>query len=109
MMTQEEFRKMALSFENSEELPHFENTSFRVKGKIFATMNLKENRVCLKLNEIDQDVFCSFDKKIMWPVPHAWGKQGWTLAQLDLIHPDMLSDALQTAYATRLSKTKKKQ
>ncbi len=37
-MTPATFRKLALSFPDSTEEPHFERTSFRVKKKIFATM-----------------------------------------------------------------------
>lgn len=42
MVSIETFRKLALSFENAAEEPHFEKTSFRVKKKIFATYDKKE-------------------------------------------------------------------
>lgn len=91
-------RDWALSFEETEEKPHFENTSFRVKKKIFATLNEKENRVTLKLSEIDQSVFSDPEKQVIFPVPNKWGKQGWTHVQLDLVHPDLFKDALTVAY-----------
>jgi hypothetical protein len=100
MVSKEEFRMLALSFAEVIEQPHFENTSFRVNKKIFATLNVKENRVCLKFNEIDQSVFASFDKTIIYPVPNKWGKQGWTLINLARIEREMLIDALTTAYCT---------
>lgn len=40
MVSIEAFRKLALSFPEVTEEPHFEKTSFRVKGKIFATYDL---------------------------------------------------------------------
>jgi predicted DNA-binding protein (MmcQ/YjbR family) len=108
MVAIEEFRTLALSFAEAIEQPHFENTSFRVNKKIFATLNAKENRACLKFNEVDQSVFVSFDKTIIYPVPNKWGKQGWTLINLNKIEKEMLMDALTTAYCTiaplRLSK-----
>jgi predicted DNA-binding protein (MmcQ/YjbR family) len=61
VVTIEQFRELAMSFPEAEEVPHFEIPSFRVKKKIFATLNMKENRCCLRFNEIDQNVFCSFD------------------------------------------------
>ena len=67
MVSFKTFREMALSFPESSELPHFENTSFRIGKKIFATLNERENRACLKLSEIDQSVFCSFDKTVIYP------------------------------------------
>ena len=89
---------MALSFPEVTEVPHFEKPSFRVVKKIFATLNLKENRVCVKLPEIEQDVFASFDRNIIWPVPNKWGKMGWTLVDLGNIRIEMLLDILRTAY-----------
>jgi hypothetical protein len=53
---------------------------------------------CLKLNEIDQSVFSAFDSNIIFAVPNSWGKQGWTLFNLDKIREDMFTDALTLAY-----------
>ena len=98
MVTEETLRALALSFPDTVEQPHFEKTSFRIKKKIFATYAALDKRACLKLSEIDQSVFCSFDKSIVYPVPNKWGKQGWTLFELNLIEKEMLADALETAY-----------
>ncbi|HEY1009669.1 MAG: MmcQ/YjbR family DNA-binding protein [Daejeonella sp.] len=98
MVTEQTCRELALSFPESHEEPHFEKPSFRIGKKIFATMNLKENRVCAKLSDIDQDVFSAFDKNIIYPVPNKWGKQGWTLVDLGAVREDMLLDILSTAY-----------
>jgi hypothetical protein len=62
------FKKLAISFPEVRELPHFEKTSFRVKKKIFATLSENEMRAKLKFNEIDQSVFCSIDKEVIYPV-----------------------------------------
>jgi hypothetical protein len=59
MVLIEKFRKLALSFSNTTEEPHFDKTSFRVNKKIFATFDEKNNHAVLKLNEIDQSVFCA--------------------------------------------------
>ena len=68
-------RKLAMSFEEVTEEPHFDKTSFRVAKKIFVTMNEPEKRMTVKLSKLDQDVFCSFDANVIYPVPNAWGKQ----------------------------------
>ncbi|MEJ7780534.1 MAG: MmcQ/YjbR family DNA-binding protein [Daejeonella sp.] len=91
-------RDIALSFPETVEAPHFGKTSFRVAKKIFATMNIQENRICIKLSEVDQDVFSAFDRTIIYPVPNKWGKQGWTLVDLTRVREDMLTDMLTSGY-----------
>jgi predicted DNA-binding protein (MmcQ/YjbR family) len=99
------FKQLALSFPGTEEQPHFEKTSFRVKKKIFATHATDSHIICVKLSEIDQSVFCAFDKTIIYPVDNKWGKQGWTLVDLKKVHKTMLKDILTTAYH-EVAKTK---
>jgi predicted DNA-binding protein (MmcQ/YjbR family) len=92
------FRKLALAFPQATEEAHFEKTSFRVKKKIFATYDDKTKRACIKLSEIDQDVFCSVDRTIIFAVDNKWGKQGWTLIEMSKVNKDLFIDALTTAY-----------
>jgi predicted DNA-binding protein (MmcQ/YjbR family) len=98
MVSIETVRKLALSFEGSEEQPHFEKPSFRVKKKIFATVDLKKKRACLKLSKINQSVFSAFDPSVIYPVPNAWGKKGWTFIELSKVRTGMFKDALTTSY-----------
>jgi predicted DNA-binding protein (MmcQ/YjbR family) len=100
----ETFRQIALSFPESAESPHFEKTSFRVGKKIFATLDVVNKQACLKLSEIDQDVFSAFDKSAIFPVPNKWGKQGWTLINLEKVREDMLLDAMSLSYSMVASK-----
>lgn len=104
MVTMETFRKMALSFPETVEQPHFEKPSFRVHKKIFATLDIKHNQICIKLTEIDQHAFSAFDKSIIFPVPNKWGKQGWTYINLKKVLKHTLMDALTTAYCTAAPK-----
>jgi predicted DNA-binding protein (MmcQ/YjbR family) len=98
MITTDVFRQIALSFPETTEEPHFEKTSFRVAKKIFATLDIKNKIACIKLSAIDQDVFSAFGKKIIYPVPNKWGKQGWTYINLNKIRKNMFVDALTTAF-----------
>lgn len=92
------FRKLALSFPETKEEPHFEKTSFCVKKKIFATYNKTNKRACIKLSEIDQSVFSSAAKTIIFPVDNKWGKKGWTFIEMKKVNKDLFIDALTTAY-----------
>lgn len=98
MVTIDTLRTLALSFPEATEDPHFEKTSFRIKKKIFATYNKEKNRACIKLSVIDQDVFSTAYKEIIFPVDNKWGKQGWTLIDMHCIKEEIFSDALTTAY-----------
>jgi hypothetical protein len=98
MVTLSLLRTLALSFPETSEEPHFEKTSFHVKKKIFATYDAKLNRACIKLSEIDQNVFCVADKTIIFPVDNKWGKQGWTLIDMKKVHTDLFIDAVTCAY-----------
>ena len=98
MVTNEIFRQLALSFPGVEELPHFEKASFRINKKIFATLTEKQNLAVVKLSPTDQSVFCAFDKTVIYPVPGAWGKKGYSSIALPKIRKSMLKDALSCAY-----------
>lgn len=115
MVTVETFRQMALSLPGAIELPHFDRASFRVNlpgrqaGKrIFATMDEKKNIAVLMFSPLEQSVFCSFDKTIIYPVPGGWGRQGCTIFELSKIKKAMMKDALTVVYKEVLAKTTKK-
>lgn len=107
MISLETIKKLVLSFEGTEELPHFEKVSFRIKKKVFATIDTKNNRGCLKLSEINQSIFTAFDASVIYPVPNSWGKQGWTFVELKKVRKDMFKDALACAYKEVSEKLKK--
>jgi hypothetical protein len=100
MVSIQKFRLLAMSFPEATEEPHFEKTSFRVNKKIFATYDEKLNRACVKLAAIEQDVFCAADKSIIFPVNNKWGKQGWTLIELNKVPIAVFKDVLTAAYVS---------
>ena len=100
MVKSEKFREIALSFPQTEELPHFEKTSFRINKKIFATLSPDKNRACIKLSESDQYAFCAFDETMIYPVNNKWGLQGWTNFDLSKMKKTTMIDALTTAFYT---------
>ncbi len=93
-----EVRKIALAFDEASESPHFEKTSFRVRKKIFATLDTEKKQVVLKFSLVDQSVFSGFDSAAIYPVPGGWGTKGWTIVELDRVGKDMFQDALITSY-----------
>ncbi|HUR66437.1 MAG TPA: MmcQ/YjbR family DNA-binding protein [Chitinophagaceae bacterium] len=91
---------MALSFPETDERPHFDRQAFRVKKKIFATLDEKVKRLMVKLSLEDQSVFCSIDKSVIYPVAGGWGRRGATYIELKEVSNAMLKDALTTEYCT---------
>jgi hypothetical protein len=55
-------RQLALSLPEVEEKKHFHLPDFRVKNKIFASLHEDKDLVMVKLNLVDQSVFCSLIK-----------------------------------------------
>jgi hypothetical protein len=98
MITEELFKQLVFKLPEVSETPNFEIKSFAVKKKIFATLNVKENRATIKLTESDQYAFSAFDKSMIYPVPNKWGKNGWTHLNLTKISVEILQDALTAAY-----------
>jgi predicted DNA-binding protein (MmcQ/YjbR family) len=109
MVTLKTLRALALSFPETIEEPHFDKTSFRVKKKIFATFDESNNIACIKLSEIDQDVFAKVASKTIYPVDNKWGKQGWTNIELNKVNDDLFIDVLTTAYCNVATKKLAKQ
>ena len=98
-------RQLALSLPEAEEKKHFHLPDFRVRNKIFASLHEDKDLMMVKLNLVDQSVFCAFDKAIIYPVPGGWGLKGATFINLNKVKKQMLLDALTTAWKTVAPKT----
>ncbi len=65
-----EARKFALSLPEANEQPHFQYSSFRVKGKIFATVPTDENRLNIFVDderlELAMSMFPDAYEKLWW-------------------------------------------
>lgn len=91
-------RALATSFEEVEESPHFEKVSFRVRKKIFLTVDETKKLITLKLSLVDQSVFTDLGATKIYPVPNKWGQQGWTFAAYEDLEAELLKDLIQCAY-----------
>lgn len=92
------FRKKALQFDQVTESPHFDKASFRINGKIFATVDSVNKRGSLKLTEAEQSIYCLIQPVFAQPATGAWGKQGWTIFDLKKAPAGILTEALGKAY-----------
>jgi hypothetical protein len=98
MVNIDQFKKLALSFAETEAALHFDKTAFRFRKKIWATLDETKQVACFKLSLKEQSVFRAFDGSIIYPVKNKWGLQGWTLVELRKIRLAMLKDIASVAY-----------
>jgi predicted DNA-binding protein (MmcQ/YjbR family) len=98
MITEEQFLTMALSFAETSFDTKDEVTRFFVAKKKFASIRFCKNRASVKLSKTLQDVFCSYKADVMYPVPSAYAKYGWTHINLQNIEQEMCLDAITMAY-----------
>lgn len=104
MITTKEARTFALSFEEVTEEPHFSRTSFRIRKRIFATLDEAQNQMIVKLTPVQQVAFGGYNPAAIYPVPGNWGKQGYTVLELTKVRKDMFRDAVTTSYCNTAPK-----
>jgi predicted DNA-binding protein (MmcQ/YjbR family) len=105
MVTVSWARQFALSYEEATEQPHFEKTSFRVRKKIFATLNTADKQVVVKFTSEQQSLFGLHNPAAVYPVSGGWGKQGYTVLELSKVRKEVFNDAVTTAYCNVAPKT----
>jgi hypothetical protein len=98
MITEKQFTEMALFFAQTSFETRGEVTRFYVTKRKFASIRFCKNRASVKLSILNQDVFCSYSKDVMYPIPNSSAKYGWTHINLQNIQEDMCLDALTMAY-----------
>lgn len=109
MITTEQFASLALSFNGTESMPHFERIGFKIIGKkMFASYLEKDNTANIFLTPAEQKLFCSIDQKNIYPVPNKWGEKGITTFNLNLVEMEIVREALYSAYNTVMESAKKK-
>ena len=94
MLSWQSARTLALALPEAEEQPHFDKPSFRVRGKIFATLSALDARVTLKLSPADQMALITFDGDAIQAVEGYWGRVGWTEVKLGRTSAEKLKGLL---------------
>jgi hypothetical protein len=103
-VTAAEFRRLALSLPETEEKAHMNHPDFRVRGKVFATLQYPDkNFGMVKLSPETQAMFVAEDPSAFQPCAGAWGLQGATNVRLAAIHPASLEKGVTENDALVLS------
>lgn len=97
-MTPDQFRRLALSFPETEERAHHHHPDFRVKGKLFATLGYPDtSRAMVKLTPEQQAEFVHDHPDVFTPVAGAWGHQGCTSVSLPKARRAEVQRAIEAA------------
>ena len=98
-------RRIAVALEGTTSAPHFDRTAFKVR-RIYATLG--DRSVNLKLTPEEQEFKVLMAPEIFSPIPNAWGRQGWTIADVGAIGVAELEAVLRMAWEHGRAKAPKK-
>lgn len=102
-MTLVQVRKHALSLAGVTEEPHFDRTSFRVKGKIFVTARLSESHIHVfvpeEVRELALAIHSEFVSKLLWG-----GKVVGLRVELPSATPSAVRDLVEKAWGSKAPK-----
>lgn len=98
MITQDQAADIILMHDRVKEGRRMHIRTFRKGGKVFATINELENRSCLRLSLVDQDVFSRLFPECVFRVPNKNGSYGWTLFMISKLPKRLYADAVQCAH-----------
>jgi hypothetical protein len=107
-MNANDFRELALGFDDTEESDHMGAADFRVGGRIFATLaheHLGFGNLMLS-PELQQSLIAEAPE-VFLPVSGGWGRQGATHIRLAEATPEQLLKGLQLAWNLRVQKNGK--
>src|SRR3954447_945595 len=98
-MTADDFRKLALSFPDTEERSHMNHPDFRVRGKIFATLGHPDGETgMVSLTPEEQQNYLGAAPDVFTPANGAWGRKGATMVNLTAARKPIVKKAMQSAW-----------
>jgi hypothetical protein len=107
-MTSDEFRKIALSFPDTEERSHMKHPDFRVGGKIFATLGHPDGEWgMVSLSPEEQHNYLTAAPDAFTLANGAWGRQGATMVRLKAAKKTLVKKALESAWERRVANKKR--
>lgn len=99
MASYEAVRAMALAQPQAVEMDHHGIASFRVAGKIFATLRTDPPGLMVKLDPEDQRNLSEGHPGIIAPVPGYWGRKGSTFVDYERADAELLEALLRLAWS----------
>ena len=104
-MTFDDFRRLALDMPEAVEAAHMSKADFRVRNKIFATLDDAEDLGTLKLSRDQQQLLIDSLGPAVFPANGSWGAQGWTRLRLADLEVGDVVPGLRMAWCNVAPKT----
>ena len=95
MLSGEEFRAKALELPDVQEEPYRHGTSFRVRGRVLATLWADRMEANIKASPELQGELIETHPEAFFQIPNSWGKKGWTGIRLAHVRATELAYALE--------------
>jgi hypothetical protein len=96
-VTRDEFRHAALGFPQSAEQETWGHPTFRVRGKMFATMSADDDAATVKASKEAQAALVGSEPET-FSVPAYVGQHGWVGIRLDRVDPQEAVELLDEAW-----------
>ena len=107
-MNANDFRELALGFDDAEEGAHMGAADFRVGGRIFATLATQHlGYGNLMLSPALQQALIAEAPDVFLPIPGGWGRMGCTHIRLADASAEQMLKGLQLAWSLRVEKNGK--
>jgi hypothetical protein len=104
MMTEREFRRIALALEGATESAHMGHPDFRAHGRIFATLHHDRTSAMVVLTPAQQRRFMGTSTAFT-PEAGAWGRGGSTRVDLRAADEEAVGEALTLAWRNAEAKS----
>jgi hypothetical protein len=105
MATADDLRRLALGLDGTSEAPHFDRAAFKAV-RIYVTLAPDGLTANFNFSPEEQEFKCMLAPDAFRPIPNAWGRQGWTVANLAALSGAELKDALLIAWRRGAAKKK---
>ncbi len=103
-MTLEQLRKILLSYPDVQEAPSYCTPGFRVRKKLLARINAKENALVLEVADLDvQETLMLANPKVFFTTAHYEGTP-YVLARLNEMRRADIEDVFEVAWRAAASK-----
>jgi len=96
-MTGDDARRLALSFPETEERETWGHPTFRVRDKMFATLDEAGTQMTVKATKEAQAALVGSEPET-FSVPAYVGQHGWVTARLDAVDPEELAELVEEAW-----------